>query len=376
MAYLKNEICEFDTLTAYDKNKKYNILSACFFKMENHYKNFSIYTTKIKKLIALLETQSKYVLRIFIDVHIKNDTVIYNMLKNSNKIHIILFKCTDYVKNNYHFDVFGSLVRLFPLFDFENNDALNVITVDIDLNDEDLIRLEKLMNYESISKEIIGMATSNNLLIMKEEPHYFCGCFGLFNKKFNKNIIIDFIRDAHNITDTGIYGKRVKPFGYGVDEIFLNKYLIHNKSLDNASDTKMAILFKYNVYFFLYHYKKELLIEKPNESFKYLKYILGKYYLPNMTTEDMFNQLDKLTYEIPSNDYKKIYVSKRFYEVMDDLEKTNTEWFSPENVELIKNYFYGIVDCISALYYTKKNLKIYDVKIMGKNIVKNNHKRH
>lgn len=117
--------------------------------MEKHYKNFSVYVTRLKKIIALLETQTKYMLRIFIDEHIKNDFTIYNMLKKSNKVHIILFKCKEYMNNNYHVDVFGSLVRLFPLFDFENNDVDNVIVIDIDLNDEDLVKLKYLIYYET-----------------------------------------------------------------------------------------------------------------------------------------------------------------------------------------------------------------------------------
>lgn len=370
MVYLKNNVCNFEILTEYDRTKKYNILSACFFKMENHYKKFLIYVSRLKQMIELLESQTKYILRIFIDEHIKNDMSIYNMLKNSKKVHIILFKCANYMNKTYHFDVFGTLVRLFPLFDFENNDAENVIIVDIDLNDNDLIKLKKLINHESSNEEIIGTGTTNTLLIMREQPHYFCGCFGVYNKKFNKNIIIEFINNAHIIKDTGYYGKRVKPFGYGVDEMFINKYLIYNNSDNYTYNINLGILFQYNIFFFLYYYKKELLIEKPNESYKYLKYILGKYYSLNMTTDTMFNEIDKLTYEISSDDYKKIYVSNRFYEIIDELYTTNTEWFYFENIKLIKEHFYKIIDCIAILYFDKEKLNIYNVEIIGKNIVK------
>ena len=130
MDYLKNDICNFEIISNYNTNIKYNILSTCFFKINFHYKNFIIYINGLKKIIALLETQSHYVLRIFIDEHIKSDSEIYSILTNSNKIQIILFKCSKYIEDNYHIDLFGTLVRLFPIFDFDSNDALNVIFID------------------------------------------------------------------------------------------------------------------------------------------------------------------------------------------------------------------------------------------------------
>ena len=50
-------------------------------------------------------------------------------------IHIIIFECCNYKEDSkYHLDNFGSLVRYFPIFDFNNNDTNNVIICDIELN--------------------------------------------------------------------------------------------------------------------------------------------------------------------------------------------------------------------------------------------------
>ena len=45
MNYLKNDICSLTLLNGvnFSLNKKVNILSTSFFKMNNHYKNFNIY---------------------------------------------------------------------------------------------------------------------------------------------------------------------------------------------------------------------------------------------------------------------------------------------------------------------------------------------
>ena len=230
MNYLENVICNFEIISNWNKSIKYNILSTCFFKMNSHYKNFLIYINGLKKLIKMIENQNNYYLRIFIDEHVKSDSNIFNILIKSKKVQIVLFKCSKYLDNNFHIDVFGALVRLFPLFDFDNNDALNVIITDIDLNNEDLNKLKIVMNYKTNIKEIIGMGMIDKLLITKYRPHFFCAVFAVFNKKFNKSIITDFIKNASNIIDTGFYRKRLKAFGYGTDELFINDYFLYKNS--------------------------------------------------------------------------------------------------------------------------------------------------
>jgi hypothetical protein len=371
MKYLDNPICTFTILSDYDRNKKYDILSTCFFLMDNGYKNLNIYIDGLKKIILLLNSQDKYVGRIFIDENVKNHKEIYGILISSSKVQIILFKCGDFMKNNYHFDAFGALVRLFPLFDFDNNDANNVIIIDIDLNDEDIVKLEKLMIFslnpnEPIDKTnlITGTVLVYDLLIRRISPHYYCGLFTSYTHKFDKNIILNFIKSAHKISDPGRYDKRLTPFGYGTDEIFLNKYLIYSK--DNHHD--LSIIFQYDINWFLYNYKKDITKEKPNQTYQNLRFILGKYYKGTMRTKDMFEKIDNLTYKKKSSDEQKIYVSNRFYELIDRLGEKNEEWFSLRDIKFIKKYLYGIIDCISIIFYNRKTLEITGVKILSKNI--------
>jgi hypothetical protein len=367
--YLKNNICEFEILTKWDKNKKYNILSSSFFKMGSHYKNFNIYVKGLKKLILMLKLQSKYVLRIFIDEHIKNDKEIYHILINSDKVQIVLFKCSNYInESKFHIDVFGALVRLFPIFNFDYNDSLNVIVIDIDLNNEDIHKLKILMKYNTENKEIVGMGMINKLLITKYLPHFFCGLFGVFNAKFSKSIILDFIKDASNIKNKGIYGKRLKPFGYGTDELFLNEYFLYANDYKNIKDIKLGILFNYDINWFLYYYKNELLEDMASRTYNYLKIIIGKFYKPNMTSEQMFDIIDKFTYQKKSNDINKIYISNNFYKIIQELNFKNIEWFSIEYIKLIFKKFINIIDCLAIIYFNPLNLKINNIKILKKNI--------
>ena len=90
--------------------------------MPNHYKNFHIYINGLKRWDVFLNDNKKYKFLIFIDKHVLNDNRIMNIINGKPDQFIpILFTCSDYIKDNYHLDVFGALVRFFPIFNFDNN---------------------------------------------------------------------------------------------------------------------------------------------------------------------------------------------------------------------------------------------------------------
>lgn len=376
--YLTNDICEFEVLSNYDNTHKYDILSTCFFKMGSHYKNFDVYIRGIKNLVKLVKSQSKYVLRIFIDEHVRADNSLYSVLANDEQIQIVLFKCAKYLTSDfYHIDVFGALVRLFPLFNFDNNDAQNVIVIDIDLNWEDANKLKAVINYEPDKniKEIVGMGMIDDLLIKKYRPHFFCTIFGVFGVKFDKSIILNFIQNAQNITDKGHYGKRLKPFGYGTDELFLNEYFLYSNKMNDGTypvikGIKLGMLLNYDINWFLYHYKSDLVAESSPNTYSNLKYILGKFYKNSMSVEQMFNLIDKIVYQAKSSDPNKIYISLRFYDVINRLYLQKLELFGFEHVKLIYDYFFNIIDCLGIFYFDPTNLNIIDVRILQKNLIK------
>ncbi len=363
--YLENSICEFELLFDIDYSKSTNIISTCFFKMNKHYKNFSIYIDGLKRLIKLLEEEKNYKLRIFIDSHIKNDKEIFGLLSSSKFVQIVLFKCSDYIQDDYHLDVFGALVRLFPVFDFPNNDAKNVIILDIDLKKEDVKSFKTVLYYSTDSIEIIGKGRAEDLLINKiYPPHFYLNLCAFYNKKYSSKIIIDFIEQAPKIKDKGLYGKRIKTFGYGTDELFLNEYFIYKS--DYTSKAKLGILFDYDINWFLYHYKKDLLISEPASTNKYLNFILEDYKKPGSTLEQMFNTIDKIIYKVDYSDIKKIFVSKKFYILIKELVDKNLEWFDIANIKIINKYYSNIIECTSIVFFDKNlniiNIKNYNVK--------------
>lgn len=124
--------------------------------MKDHYKNFNIYINGLKRIIKFIESQDIYIFRIFIDNNIKSDNSIMNLLTRNKNIEIFVFKCEDYIKDNFHIDLLATLIRLFPIFDFKNNDSNNVIIIDIDLKKEDLKTLIEITKLKENKKKIIA----------------------------------------------------------------------------------------------------------------------------------------------------------------------------------------------------------------------------
>ncbi len=359
--YLKNDICNFEIEFDLDPNNKIDILCTCFFKMNEHYKKFNHYVNGLIRLIDLVNSQSKYKLRIFIDQNVRDDEYIYKLLKSSDKIQIVVYKCANYMKGKYHVDLFGSLVRLFPLFDFDNNDSNNVIVIDVDILPEDIKTLKSIISLDITDKQIIGKGRAEDLIIKKIQPHFYCNLCGFFNKKYSKKIITDFISNAENIKDVGLYGVRKTPFGFGVDELFLNKYFIYYDNNKNLSDVKLGVIFNYDMNWFLYYYKKDLMLESERITNELLKLILGKFYKKGMDTNKMFNYIDRNIYGKNDSNYVKRYLSDNFYKLIKDLVKSKIEWFGRSNMELIDKYYRGIYSSTSIVYFNPETYEIKNV---------------
>ena len=133
--YLKNSICKFNPLFEIDYSKKKNIISASFFKIQGGgYMSFDKYLNGIFLLNEfVIKELPGFELRLFIDQTISNDNDIFEKLKK-NKIKLIIFECSNFLINNFHRGIFGMIARFFPIFNFENNDAKNVIISDIDFS--------------------------------------------------------------------------------------------------------------------------------------------------------------------------------------------------------------------------------------------------
>lgn len=296
--YLKNGICNFKFIgrTKYSQNKV-NIVSLCLFKISSSYKNFDIYVNGLSNWNNILkDLKSDFRVRLFIDINIYNDKRIYNKIESLEKIEPVLFLCSNYVIDKFHIDLFASLVRFFPLFNFKNNDSKSVLVGDLDIQFntpefEDEVTFHKyiLKNYKNINNFCYSSLFYE--IINRFNNPYIGGGMIYTKNRYNKNTILDFIQNVNNkklysryydykpkkldiFKLKNKYRDISKKFRYGVDEIFLNEYFLYRE------------IKKYNVIFI-------------HSNFILFKYLIGKRKLKILINQNNYNSIfEQSIYEI------------------------------------------------------------------------------
>jgi hypothetical protein len=304
MSFLKNDICEIEILTRRhllfnddDTVKHMNLVSSTFFKRESYYKNFGIYMRGLKKTVDMIDNHNRkaksnadmeeFYFLLFIDANARDDSQIMNIIESSEYVIPALFTCSRYMQQDgkYHLDLFGTLLRFFPMFNFDFNPAKNIVCIDIDLNKDDLRKIEFLMKNQP--KGVTGSGTIDRLIYLGELPYMYSGTLMFNRKKLDKDIITKFIASAHTIAGTGHYGKRTTTFGYGIDEMFLNSHLLPIVG-------EFSNIIEYQISYFLYHSAPYIKAQKRETTTKeVLKLILHDLYNPNMSVDNMLNLIQK-----------------------------------------------------------------------------------
>ncbi len=377
MEYLKNDICKFKPLFEFNPNKKVNIFCTTFFKMNKHYKDFNKYINGLKMWINYINnSKNDFMFRLFIDQNILDDNEVMTLIKSCKKMQPVLYECHDYMVGKFHLDLFGTLLRFFPLFNFENNDAKKVFIVDMDWVSTDkevyprmdyIIEFSKKYKYPLLAHYSPIIAQFYNL-IEKIEIKNIIAAFLLFpNEKYDKNLILNFINEAPSIKDIGPYEKRLTTFGFGVDELFLNKYFINKINLKNAG--LVSFYFPSRIIWELLDEYK--LLKNDKKTYDALKYILGKFYKENYKISDMFKLLDKAFYEnlvkvnnrlvkkrVSNKNIFNVYYAKRIYNYFKICIEKKIDWINLELLEFIIKYYDNIILSISISNYNYKKNKI------------------
>ncbi len=385
MNYLENPICSFKPLWDIDYTKKENIFCSVFFKMKEHYKNFDKYVNGLSNWVNYMNNiKYNYKFRIFIDQNVYEDERIMKIIKSCPRMQPVLFVCAGHVVDKYHMDLFGTLVRYFPLFDFPNNDSKKVFIVDIDFanKDEDVVpRMDYVIDFSKKYNHPIVTHTFDSALLQHKKEidknlYFIISNFMLFpDKKYDRNLILKFIEQAPEIKDVGAYNKRLTPFGFGVDELFINKYFIQH-----INESKMGFLSFYYPSALLWKLINLKLIINIDEMYKILRYILGKYYERQATLEDMINVLDSAFYQrnIKTKNNKifrkrlyeknemNIYLARRIYSFLKESLEKKYKWIDLKLLKFLIDNQDGIIASIAIANYNFKKNKVDKVYNLNK----------
>lgn len=209
----------------------YNIVSSVLFNMKNGYKNFNKYLYGIENWLKFIDNNlQNYYLRVYIDNSIIKNKEYFNkikeIIKKDKKLQIVYFNCPDFKNDQYHKDLFSTLIRFLPLFDYAKNDTNYVLIRDLDVSKYNVNVKPLFSNYiNKFSKVKHKSGVIINLI--GYEPEHFKNLktgwgFNATAAAINTNIKLpisilnNYLQKLHNS----------QKMGYGVDEHFLNSVLL------------------------------------------------------------------------------------------------------------------------------------------------------
>lgn len=304
------------------------LISTSLFYLENSYKNVSKYINGLTKLVEFINLYKYYTLRIYYDDSIFENLDYANLyieFKTNKHIELINYKCTQFIinNNNNHIGTFGTLIRFLPLFEKSNYDYIYISDID-DKNYEYIDFYIKQISKKPYQIYLInthnyGKRYYNYL----ENKFNFTAIANIFVKKyrFNIKILLDYLELLSNQNNL-IYKKleeiNIKFFSnninkyalytYGIDEYFLNKYMLKNIS--------KKIVYILNESLSLTHYVKHLFIHNENNDLiikKYLIEIITTYY-PNINSKwNIYNLIKFIVYSTNIVYSSNNKINKLFY---------------------------------------------------------------
>jgi hypothetical protein len=341
-----------------------------------YYKDYQTYIRGLKRLVNLIEnSKSDFILRIFIDKNVNETKEIKQILESSHIVEPVLFECVDYMKGDFHMGLFATMMRFFPLFNFENNDRGSVIVTDVDLHGQKYPYLKYWM--ETKPDHFMAKIAINDLLRGKD---LYIMAGGLYfpnapSHMYDKELLLDFIKNADEYANDNYYKESVTndtsntmgqdtPFMYGIDEIFINMILVKKNHLKDIYAISM-----YSPSHFIY---KESYTDKERNIYdKCLKLILGKYDKESFKFKNRLKYIDhifnfakiNLKDKRDKNTQKYKYFHHKFYELMKNLKKIDKKWFSEPVTKMINDHLMYKNRGLLIIKYDKD--KIYtDVKFV------------
>lgn len=371
-----------------DNNKKI-LLTTSFFYLENSYKSSYKYHNGLKKIIEFIETNEEYYLRIYYDETIFLNYKyrdLYHKIKTNKKIELFQYTCLNFIKKNpFHIGTFGTLIRFLPLF--EKSDYYIIYIIDIDDGDYEYIKLyvDKLSNSD---KKFIFNSWKNygerylNQFDNKFSNTTIANIF-VKNYRFNLKIFTNFFElltksneifnKIENINNQFESFKNVNyqiKKTYGIDEYFLNIYLINTLESKDIGWIKEDYYFNYFI--------GNIIETSNNNDYDNIK---KKYYLDIISILDTVDEYTKLTANELENllkDMVNIHSNKNnnlkqkfflnYYKFGELYKKITVEYY--------KNFFYIINEILiddfmvndfkGLSWYLKKNLTLFP-----KNIIEN-----
>lgn len=397
MSYLENTFCNFTPVTSIDYNNKINVISTSLFKMgSGGYKNFDKYLNGLEILDSIVNKHQGFIIRLFIDDAVYNDKDAMKYISALKHVSAVKFNCPNFYLDDHHVSTFGTIVRLFPMFDFINNDAKRVIIMDSDVKPdiiESSIELCKIAKKNKITDEYIifhGRYHHVNSKKMKSikynnKTYIFPYCIAsklIGLKKIPSKIISDYLSKLllqmnslsitsvlsdYRITQEEKIKKCERNICYGVDEYFINQVLL-NKLLEGNYPFCYHYVFDIANFYYFNHPKQynNIVTSLSKEEYtrlfnSYMKREKLNKYSYSYIDDEIFNKRGET-----ASPFMKMFAKSIINLLMQLNKEKDFRIFGPEQIYSLtssdyKHYFYN--ECIRFINSERKDVPIKTISM-------------
>lgn len=370
MDFKVDDLCDFtDLMRAHKFTKKVNIISISLFKMEQGYKNFEKYLSGLELICRVLpEKLKKLKIVLFIDDSIINEPEVYNRIKKIRDLILIKYTCPKFIKNSRHIELFGTLIRFLPFFEFEGNFTNIVMSIDADTNMDDINYIVNDYKYFKSIDSVYHYNTNMfyELLTKWASLDGFTILAGrhMCKAKLPINLLLDYLDCIRNsncgnmeLIKSKMDFTKYSTFPYGIDEYFLNYIMLPYIKKQNYF---YSVTVRYNIVApFYYLVSKNIPENSPmGLAFKsLLESILNK---KANGYKQLFKEFDRILYIQPNTNLKSIrlttdqaLIASRFYESINKLSQ-NKDYTLMKKITFDK-----ILKNSEGNYLVKNNIYVY-----------------
>lgn len=232
--------CDLKYLIKPNLPEPYDCVCTSLFKMVVGYKKFEKYISLLEIAAgAFFEVYPEMGFLLFIDESITSEPSIFSRVKALRNPNLILIKytCLSYVKNSRHSELFGSLIRFLPFFDYEGNPTRNVLDIDADINAFDTDAMIK--NYTYFIQLHTAYHYDTNLFYeipskwALTKDYSIIAARHIDSFKFPLKLLTDYLKcisekSCEYMADVErrLDYEKYSIFPYGIDEYFLNNIFL------------------------------------------------------------------------------------------------------------------------------------------------------
>lgn len=381
-----SDICDLTTLfNGYKFSKKTNVLTTSIFKMKKGYRDFNIYLNGITLLVeTMIRKLPEFKFVLFTDDSVIKESDIFEKIeklknKHPNDFIIIRYNCINFIKDNEHVELFGTLMRFLPFFEFEDNFANTVICCDSDMSSHEIEKtLVEYANYKELHKKynVMYHYRTNMFYDMKTNWAISDGLSIIANRhmgdvKLPLKLLIDYLKcvmdkscsDMDKISKSMNFEK-YKYFPYGIDEYFLNNIFLGYLQDHNI---RYSVTADYVLTAPIYYVMRSNNMNRKKLIASIMKYAIGT----NETNyEKIYKQFDKLLYIRPyitkKISQKMRKASERYYEKIKQMDsKKDYSLYNEETMrKLMRQSDNNILSSMTIKVYQNKKIlyeNIYNV---------------